>query len=552
MKTYDYLDVPLRYQIIFQLLTRGDARQSDTQVVSRSHIILNMNKQHKMSKVRTKSGWITPFKKQCFVTLGVCLNMAAHGLVMGFAAILLPQLRKPGSAIKIDDSSGSWIAAILGFALVGGNFIVPPIMANYGRRTANIVSITPLLVGWFTIIFANSVSVLLIARFLQGLAMGMSASLGPVLIGEYTSPKNRGAFLTMISLCIATGVLTVHTMGSYLTWQTTALVCACIAFVDLLIVLNSPESPSWLSDQGRYEESKKVFRWLRNEDEEEELQKMIEASIIVRECKAEANISQSFSHRVRANITYFNATIRKKEFYKPIFIMMHVYTLGQWAGANILAAYTMDIFHHVIGTDINIALLVITLDAQRIISNSIAVFIIKKINRRTMLFTTVGINIFAFLATAAYTYCKGQGILPYDHPFIGVALIHLHMFTIATGTVPLPFIIAGEVFPLEYRSIAGGLSVLFLSSNLFITVKTVPLFFSTLGIHGAYCIYAAVVGYCLVITYFFLPETKDRTLQDIENEFRGRPLSPEELKSTQSLTSWKLNNRDRRCSSPVV
>ncbi|KAI8425532.1 hypothetical protein MSG28_011358 [Choristoneura fumiferana] len=56
-----------------------------------------------------KAGWITPFKKQCFVTAGVCLNMSSHGIVMGFAAILLPQLERPGSAIPIDKDSGSWI-----------------------------------------------------------------------------------------------------------------------------------------------------------------------------------------------------------------------------------------------------------------------------------------------------------------------------------------------------------------------------------------------------------------------------------------------------------
>lgn len=279
---------------------------------------------------------------------------------------------------------------------------------------------------------------------------------------------------------------------------------------------------------------------------------MLEASAIIREGKADANISGSFTAKFLRNFAYFSLTIRKKEFYKPIFIMMHIYTLGQWAGANILAAYASDIFHHVIGSDVNIALLIITMDTQRIISNSIAVYVIKQVNRRTMLFTTVSINIFAFLSTAAYTYAKGKGMLPFDHPMIGVALIHIHMFTIATGTVPLPFIIAGELFPLEYRSLAGGISVLFLSMNLFITVKTVPLLFSTIGIHGAYCIYAVVVGYCMVIAFFFLPETKDRTLQDIEDEFRGRPLTLEELKSTQSLTSYKHHIRDRRCSSPVV
>lgn len=425
-------------------------------------------------------------------------------------------------------------------------------MANYGRRTANLVSIIPLVVGWFCILTANSIPLLLVARFLQGLSMGISASLGPVLIGEYTSPRNRGAFLTMISLSIATGVLIVHTMGSYLSWQTTALVCAFIVFIDLIIVIYSPESPSFLVDQGRYEECKTVFRWLRGDKEEDELQRMIEAATIAREAKLEVNIDESLNKKIRNGFSYFGATIKKKEFYKPIFIMIHIYTLGQWAGANILAAYTVDIFHHVVGPDVNVALMIITIDTQRIISNACAVFVIRKVKRRTMLFVTVGINLFAFLATAAYTYAKTQGMLPFDHPLIGVALIHIHMFSIATGTVPLPFIIAGELFPLEYRSLAGGLSVLFLSTNLFITVKTVLFLFNTVGVHGAYCIYAGIVAYCLFIAWKFLPETKDRTLQDIEDEFRGRPLSPEELKSVESLTSWKLHNKDRRCSSPVV
>lgn len=496
--------------------------------------------------------WMTPFKKQCFVTSGVCLNMAGHGLVMGFAAILLPQLRMPDSLIPIDDSSGSWIASILGFALVAGNFIAPSIMSNYGRRTANLVSITPMILGWVCVLTANSVITLLVARFLQGVSMGMSATLGPVLIGEYTSPNNRGAFLTVISLTIATGVLIVHSLGSYLSWQWTALICCFVAFIDLIVVIYSPESPSWLADQGRYDESKKVFRWLRGDGEEQELREMIEASTIINESKVDANVSQSFTKKFRTNVAYFSATIKKKEFYKPIFIMIHIYTLGQWAGANILAAYTRDIFENVIGTEANISVMIITLDTQRIISNAVAVYVIKKVKRRTMLFATVGINIFAFVATAGYVYAKANGMLPFDHPFIGILLIHIHMFSIATGTVPLPFIIAGELFPLEYRSLAGGISVLFLSSNLFITVKTLPLLLRNVGLSGAYLLYTAVVAYCLIVAGIFLPETKDRTLQDIEDEFRGRPLSPEEIKSVQSLTSMKLYNRDRRCSGPVV
>ncbi|XP_073958675.1 facilitated trehalose transporter Tret1-like [Choristoneura fumiferana] len=499
-----------------------------------------------------KTAWITPYKKQCFVTAGVCLNMSSQGVVVGYAAILLPQLKRPGSEIPIDDSSGSWIASIMGFTLVAGNFIVPLIMANYGRKTANIISIIPMLIGWFGIVFAGSVEVMLFARALQGLAMGMSSSIGPVLIGEYASPKNRGAFLMLMSIAIGIGVLGVHTMGSFMTWQHTALICAIVVFMDLLIVIYSPETPSWLADQGRYDESRKVFRWLRGDGEEEELQRIVQTSVMVRESKAEISSSETLVKKIRRNIAYFRMTIAKKEFHKPIFIMIHIYTFGQWSGANILATYTSLVFENVIGPGSNVALLLITLGIQRVISNTSALIVIRKMKRRSMLLATGCINIFAYLSQAAYSYAKEHDMLPFDHPMIGVVLIHIHMFSIATGTIPLPLVLAGELFPLEFRSLAGGISVLFFSGNTFITIKTFTYLSSTLGLYGAYCLYAAVVCYSLVVALMFLPETKDRTLQDIEDEFRGRALSPEEVKATQSLTSLKFNNLDRRCSSPML
>lgn len=496
--------------------------------------------------------WITPFVKQSFVTCGVSINMAAAGLVMGFTTGLLEQLGASDSPIPVDDASGSWIAAIPGFSLVVGNFIVPSVMARYGRKTANLISIVPLIIGWIGIVLANSITALFIARFLQGLCMGMATSLGSTLIGEYASPRNRGVFLMTISISIAFGVLCVHAMGSYLDWKTSAIVCGSVALIDLVIVIFSPESPSWLADQGKYDECKKVFRWLRGTKEEQELKNLIEASIIVRESKAEANVRRTLLKKIKSNVVYFKTTITKKEFFKPIFIMIHIYMIGQWSGVNILVTYSIVIFNRVVGPDCNIPLMIMALDGHRIIANIFAIYIIKKAKRRTMLFTTVGINVLALLGLAAYTYAKENRLLNTDYPIIGILLIHLLMFAVATGTISLCFIIAGEIFPLEYRSLAGGLSVLFYSANLFLNVKTIPYLLNNIGVHGTCCLYCVVILYCLLIAWWFLPETKDRTLQDIEDEFRGRPMTMEELKSAQSLASWKAYNTDRRCSTPVV
>ncbi|KAJ0171201.1 hypothetical protein K1T71_013400 [Dendrolimus kikuchii] len=478
---------------------------------------------------------ITPFTKQCFVTLGVSLNMAAAGLVMGFTTGLLQQLRAPDSSIPVDDSSGSWIAALPGLTLVAGNFIAPSIIARYGRKSANLISIIPLIIG-----------------FIQGLCMGMATSLGSALIGEYSSPNNRGAFLMTISASIAISVLAVHTMGSYLSWKITALICGIIALVDLVIVFLSPESPSWLAEQGRYEECRKIYRWLRGNNEEEELKRMIEASIIIKEAQADINVPKSIVKKLKLNLVYFSTTVQKKEFIKPIIIMIHIYTIAQWSGVNLMVPYAIDLFHKVVGRDVNIPLNIIALDSHRIIANILAVYIIKKMKRRTMLLATTTLNIFALITTAGYTYAKENHVLPFDSPIIGTLLIHIMMFAIATGTLPLCFIIAGEIFPLEFRSLAGGISVLFYSTHLFVSVKTIPNFLATLGIHGTYLLYSIILAYCLIVSAYFLPETKDRTLQDIEDEFRGRKLTIEELKSVQSLTSWKNLNHDRRCSTPVV
>lgn len=482
--------------------------------------------------------WITPFKRQCFVVAGVSLNMSQLGMVFGYAAILVPQLRKPDSLIPIDEASESWVAALPGFALVLGNLVVPPVMAKFGRRIANIISIVIVLTGWISITLSTGLTLLLIGRFLQGLSVGMGSCLIPIMIGEYTSSTRRGQFSMCMSVIMGLGTLAVHTVGSYYSWKITALVCSTITFFDLIIVILSPESPSWLAAQGRYDECRRVFRLLRTIDEEEELDKMLAKSKELEDAKI---IRTGFVVKVKGGFSYINKTITRKEFYKPIFIMVHLFAMGQWAGINVLAPFTVNVIEIIVGKDVNIPLITVAIDIQRIISSLFAVYIIKRIKRRTMLFSTLGLNAAVIFVTAAYVYFKSRGQLPFDHPMIGITLILIHMLSVATGSLPLPYTIAGEIFPLEYRSLSSGISAVFCSINIFVSIKTLPYLFKTIGMHGAYCLYGVILVYCLTIAWFFLPETKDRTLQDIENEFRGKVTYPEDLKSAEPLTVWKSN-----------
>ncbi|XP_075987278.1 facilitated trehalose transporter Tret1-like [Anticarsia gemmatalis] len=478
----------------------------------------------------SKKSRFSPFMKQCFVTAAVGINIIGHGCVLGYPAILLPQLKEKDSSFTLSVAASSWITSILGIIQLVGSFVSPPIMERYGRKIAHFAVIMPTLLSWFIITLAFNFEMLFAARLLQGLSIGMMSPLRSVLIGEYTSPKNRGAFLTTVSLTQSFGIFLVHLIGSFLSWQMTAVICVIFPFISLVMTIYSPESPSWLVTKGRHEDCRKVFHWLRGDDENAELEEMIHARVLFER----ARISEKFEHKTN-RLQDMWSTIQKKEFYKPIILMMHAHVLINFSGGTTMSAYSTVIVASVLGPEADAYFWMIFLDAQRFVFNTIAVFAINRFKRRTMMFSTGALSVFSQLALAGYLYFKQHDSLPYDSLWIPILLINLKILAVAVGTLPLPNVIGGEVFPLEYRSIGGTISLASFSGTLFLVLKTFTGLVESIGMSGVYLVYGGIIAYCMVVIWLLLPETKGKTLQQIEDEFRGKPLAPEEIEARKSL-----------------
>lgn len=402
-------------------------------------------------------------------------------------------------------------------------------MGHYGRRVANIISVIFVIVGWLCIVLAQNLTYLIIGRLMQGLSMGMSMSLGPVLIGEYSSPKERGQFLATIGLSTSILTFLAHALGSCTTWDTTAAVCSLISIVDLVIVLCSPESPSWLAEQGRYHECTKAFHCLRGDtDEEDELRKMIETNETARSPRTASN--PTLKKTLKNFFVSFVPTVRKKEFYKPILIMIHLYTIAHWGGIHILTAYSFDVYHHVLGDNRLDLATVTALDILRIASDVVGLFLLRKLKRRPLLLGATLSSAAALAAAAARALLRGRGLA------LGAALLHLHTLAVVAGSLPVTMVIAAEIFPHRYRSLASAFSAIFYSLNFYVNVKTVPVMLRTVHFHGTYFIYAGLLAYSLIVVWFLLPETKGRTLQDIENGFKAKKIT-DDLGTAQPLRS---------------
>ncbi|CAK1555504.1 unnamed protein product [Leptosia nina] len=467
---------------------------------------------------------ISPFLKQCFVTATICMNVLSNGASYGFPAVLLPQLKLPDSTIPITKSEESWIASVVTVAMLVGNLTMPLIMDVLGRRKATFLIMVPITVAWITMIFATNVQLILFARVMQGLSFGQVVPIRAVIIGEYTSPKNRGAFLTTATVAQTIGIFLVHLLGSLMTWQSTALICLMFTAISFVMTFFIPESPSWLASKGRYEECKKHFRKLRGDGEEAELNELIQA-------RMEHN-SKERSITFRSGLEI----VRKVEFYMPILLFLHVTLMAYVAGGMNLAVYGTTIVSLIMGPDVDAHFWLVVIDVLRIVANIVAVYYMKMCLRRTVTFSTGGLCLLVHVAIVAYVILVKNGIATYDWVWIPAVLLNLQCFAVSLGILPITCVLAGEVFPLAYRSIGISVGMAIATVFHFLILKTFPYLIPTVGIEGAYGIYACAILYCLIVIYFTMPETKGRTLQQIEDSMKGMGKQSKNSDNTKSPT----------------
>lgn len=339
--------------------------------------------------------------------------------------------------------------------------------------------------------------------------MGLQAAAAPVTIAEYSSPKYRGAFLATIAFSFATGMLVAHIFGTLLYWRTAAVACGSFYAVSLILISIPPETPPYLASKGKNNECRKSFRWFRGNDENSE-----------KELEVLLNSQKKYTPKV-ALFTFYRQMITKPEFYKPTVIMMFMFVLFQISGMTVVPSYTVPMMEEVSGGTIEAYTSMLMVDVVRFLTAVIACIVVNKLRRRTVLFVGIIVSVVSLLTAALLLYLRDLGYLPEEYKWTPVVPTLLYIFGKTLGILPIPWAIAGEIFPLAYRSIGSGISGMFLSVMFFVVVKTAPTSFRQIGINGTFCVYGISIAICGVFLFFLLPETKGKTLYEIECHFRG-------------------------------
>ncbi|XP_050678174.1 facilitated trehalose transporter Tret1-2 homolog isoform X1 [Leptidea sinapis] len=449
----------------------------------------------------------SPIWKQCLASFATILLTFTSGLTSGYSAILLPQLRDTGSSIPSDESTASWIAAMAALPMAPGCLIAGWLMEKFGRRNSHYMICAPFLLGWLLIACANNLALMLLGRFFTGLCVGLLGPLGPVFISETTDPKYRGIFLAGISLAIAVGILVAHVIGTFVHWQWTAMICCVFPVISIMLLTIIPESPTWLISKGQTEDGIKAFGWLRGYSDEAKA----ELKGILDSKKAEENKPVMTLGQQLANL-------KSPELLKPLMIMIIFFVTCQFSGVNAIAFYSIEIIEKAVGKGLDHYLAMIVIDSLRTVMSVVACVICKKYGRRPLCMISGIFTAVSMVGLSMYLYWT-EGTQT-NMTWLPLTCLMTYICAISIGLVPLPWMMCGELFPTKVRGLGSGISSATTFVAFFVVVKTAPGMMSNLGEVTTFLTYGlvALIGTCVL--YFILPETKGKSLQEIEEKFK--------------------------------
>lgn len=391
-------------------------------------------------------------------------------------------------------------------------------MQVLGRKIPFMVVCLTIVSGFVMLYLSTNTTQIIIGQVILGVVITADLTLSPVALSEYTSPRYRGVFLTLKSATFYWGVWLANAIGTYFHWKlisVVALACCCYT----VTVLFWPESPHWLATKGRFEECAKSHRWLKGHDKESEK----ELANLINSQRDHINNSPKcttlFSKDTVINICkMFTVT----EFYKPLILNTLLNLLYYSSGKLVCSVYAIDIIKKITDSEPMAYKVMLILDGVTVFGMYIGCGLSKFFKRRTLLFGSSFTGCVFLFTISLYLYLIKWGVLE-ENNYVTVFLLTAFSIAISCGPLILCTTIYGELIPLRYKSASVFFSTLFSVIICTLFFKLAPSLILAVGIHGAFLFFGLLSLIVSLVLYKTLPETKDKTLQEIEEHFR-QPL----------------------------
>lgn len=398
----------------------------------------------------------------------------------------------------------------------------------FGRKRICLLTSFSSFLGFIIFYYSTSVTHIILSEIVQGLLAAAQVTISVMTVTEYTSPKNRGLFLPIKTASIFWGIWVSNAMGTFLYWKTIGLFGIMCSIFNIVCVFIWPESPYWLSSKGRIDECIKSHRWLKgsNEEAEKELN-----------CLVSRNTDAIKSRiALKKQITLFFEMILLKEVYKPLGLCMVAVSLYHCSGKFVYTVYSVQILKKITENESAAYTGMLILDGVTIVGMYCGSVISKYVKRRPLLFSTSILAIGFLFSISIYLYLTKLAVIE-ENKYVTVSLLAGFSLSISIGPMILASTLYCELVPLKARSVCLCLLSFYAKTLIASSLKISPYLFKTLDFYGTFLIFGIISSIFVLIAFLYFPETKDKTLLEISDYFKGQSKSVDEVKELLTLTS---------------
>jgi MFS transporter, SP family, xylose:H+ symportor len=447
--------------------------------------------------------------------LGIAMAAALGGLLFGYDWVVIGGAKPFYEAYFHLDSSIliGWANSCALLGCLAGTFITGAVNKRLGRKQVMLAAgvlfaVSSVLTGW-----AHSFAAFVGWRIAGGVAIGLASNVSPTYIAEISPALWRGRLVSLNQLAIVFGIMAAqivnwmiaqevpeHATEAYIAgswnansgwrWMFTAVALPAVFFV--LCSLQIPESPRWLAAKDRDEQAHRVLARIGGEQyARKELLEIRES--LRKDADSRASWRELFTPRLR----------------HVVFIGAGLAVLQQWSGINILFNYAEEIYRSA-GYGVSAVMFnIIITGAINLIFTLLAMMLVDRFGRRALLlFGCCGIGCAHLMAGFAYrAHLQGTFVL-----VLTLCAIAFYAVSLA----PVTWVLIAEIFPNRLRSVGVSVAVASLWSASFVLTYSFPLLLRLTSMAAAFFFYSGACFLGAVFVYAFVPETKGKTLEELE------------------------------------
>jgi SP family arabinose:H+ symporter-like MFS transporter len=438
----------------------------------------------------------------------LAVTAALGGFLFGYdTAVVSGAIGFLKSYFNLSADLTGWAASSLLVGCMAGAMLGGPLGDRFGRKPSLILCAALFAISSLLSAIPETLSVFAWSRFAGGIAIGAASMLSPLYIAEISPEKIRGTLVALYQLAIVVGILVVFFVNLQIqrlgdqSWNVqtgwrymfASLTIPSVLFGLLMALV--PESPRWLMKMGRTSEARKILERVGGAANAQREITQIETALRQEEGRWSELFTTGYS--------------------RALLIGALLAVAGQFSGINAIMYFAPEIFKSA-GTGVDDAFRqTVVVGIFNVLFTFVAIWLVDKAGRKPLLIvgTLVQAVSLALVGWLFHTNYHGPLLLA------GI-LLFVAAFAVAMG--PIPWIVNSEIFPTKLRGRAMSIAILTLWFADFIVTQTFPMLRESASVGPAktFWIYAFCSLASTFFVWFMVPETKGRTLEEIEASWK--------------------------------